>query len=459
LIRFFSRFEGSKVNTELPFRNKISSRWKTLTGTPSDFPLEFRLFHAMCMVVIIALTITIPLNLLIGEPVAAALCFIAALTFAFFFYRSRFRGKMRGSIFITTIICNALFLVNYFYNSGISGPNDIVFALSLFLIIFISPQKQHRYWFSVNVVLLLLMHGIEYYYPKLVPNTYQSRSNRFVDLTIAYLFTVVVMYFTIRYIRRSYDFERLQVEDKRKDIENQHQYILAQNEQLEHINSEKNKLMSIIAHDLRGPLSNIQNYLELVTEYGLDKEEREVVESDLLRVTQSTLNMLSKLLVWSKSQMDGVVVKLSDMNLNEALKNTLEMERIMASKKDIELTYDIDPAINIVADSDMLQLVVRNIVSNAIKFTPANGRVDVSTKRVNNECRISIADNGRGIPYEQQADMFTLKARSTFGTANEKGVGLGLILCKEFTEQQGGRIDFESIPGKGSTFFIFMPLA
>ncbi len=443
------------LTTELPFRDKISSRWKTLIGDPSDFPLEFRLFHAMCMVVIIALIIYIPLNLLIGEPVAAALCFIATLTFAFFFYRSRSRGKMRGGIFI---ICNALFLINYFYNSGISGPNDVVFALSLFLIIFISPQKQHRYWFWVNVVLLLVMHSIEYYYPKLVPNTYKNRSDQFVDAMVVYLVNIIGRCFIIRYIRRGYDFERLQVDDRRKDIENQHQYILAQNEQLEHINSEKNKLMSIIAHDVRGPLSNIQNYLELVGEYELDDEEREMVESDLLRVTQSTLNMLSKLLAWSKSQMDGVVVKLSDLNLNETLKNTLEMERIMAAKKDIELSYDIDPTINIVADSDMLQLVVRNIVSNAIKFTPANGRIDVSTKRVNNECRISIADNGRGIPYEQQADMFTLKARSTFGTANEKGVGLGLILCKEFTEQQGGRIDFESIPGKGSTFLIFMLL-
>lgn len=447
-----------KVNTELPFRDKISARWSNLTGDPSDFPLEFRIFHALCMVVVIALTITIPLNLTVGEPVAAALCLIAAIMFSFFFYRSRFRGEMRGSIFVTAIICNALFLINYFYNSGISGPNDVVFALSLFLIIFISPQKQHKYWFWVNVVLLLVMHGIEFYYPKLVPNTYKSRGDQFVDVTMAYLFTVITMYFTIRFIRRGYDFERLQVEEKRKDIEDQHQYILAQNEQLEHINSEKNKLMSIIAHDLRGPLSNIQNYLELVSEYGLDKDEREVVESDLLRVTQSTLNMLSKLLIWSKSQMDGVVVKLGDLNLYETLKNTLEMERILATKKDINLTYEVDATISIVADSDMLQLVIRNIVSNAIKFTPANGRVDVSTKLINNECRISIADNGRGIPYDQQAEMFTLKARSTFGTANEKGVGLGLILCKEFTEQQGGRIDFESIPGKGSTFYIFMPL-
>ncbi|HTD42192.1 MAG TPA: HAMP domain-containing sensor histidine kinase, partial [Mucilaginibacter sp.] len=297
-----------------------------------------------------------------------------------------------------------------------------------------------------------------YNYPRLVPDKYLTRADGFLDKSSAYIVAVILMYYTVKYIRRNYDYERQQVEEKRKDIESQHQYILAQNEQLEYLNSEKNKLMSIIAHDLRGPLSNIQNYLELVSEYGLDKEEREVVESDLLRVTQSTLNMLSKLLIWSKSQMDGVVVKLSDLNLNETLKNTLEMERIMAMKKEIGLTYEIDPAISVVADSDMLQLVVRNLVSNAIKFTPAGGRVDVSTKCINNECRISIADNGRGIPYEQQADMFSLKARPTFGTANEKGVGLGLILCKEFTDQQGGRIGFESIPGHGSTFFVFMPV-
>ena len=407
---------------------------------------------------IIAMIFTTPINLIISEWVAAWLCVITGFVFGFFFYRSRFRGKTHGSIFITAFICNALFFINYFYNSGISGPNDVVFALALYLIIFVTPQKQHKYWFGVNIVLLLAMHAIEYYYPGLVPFTYLSRSDRFLDVTSAYLVSVCIMYLTIRNVRRSYDFERLQVEEKRKDIEQQHQFILVQNEQLEHINSEKNKLMSIIAHDLRGPLSNIQNYLELVGEYGLDKDEREVVESDLLRVTQSTLNMLSKLLIWSKSQMDGVVVKLSDMNLNETLKNTLEMERIMATKKDIGLTYEVDPAINVVADSDMLQLVVRNIVSNAIKFTPAGGRIDVSTKCINNECRISIADNGRGIPFEQQGDIFTLKARSTFGTSNEKGVGLGLILCKEFTEQQGGRISFESIPGHGSTFYIFMPM-
>lgn len=446
------------MNAQLPFRDKIKALWARLTGDRALFPLEFRIFHSVCLIVIIALLYNVPFNFLIGLPVAAMLSLLAAAIFTLFYYRSRFKGKMRGSVFVCTIITNILFFVNYFYNSGMSGPNDVVFMLSLFLIIFISPQKQHKWWVTCNMTLLLIMHGIEYYYPQWVPYTYQNRTARFFDMTSAYLLSAITMYFTIKYIRRNYDSEKQQAEEKTRAVEDQHQYILVQNEQLEHLNSEKNKLMSIIAHDLRAPLSNIQNYLELVTAYGLDKEEREVVEGDLLKVTQSTLNMLSKLLIWSKSQMDGVVVKLGDMNLNDTLKNTLEMERILALKKDISLTYHIDPSVSVVADNDMLQLVIRNLVSNAIKFTPSNGTINVSTQVIMNECKISIADTGRGIPFDQQGDIFSLKARSTFGTNNEKGVGLGLLLCKEFTEQQGGRIGFDSIPGRGSTFFIYMPV-
>jgi two-component system sensor histidine kinase/response regulator len=450
--------EPSKVSIQIKFRDKINTLWVKLIGDPLIFPLEYRIFHSICLVIIISLAYNVPFNFIIGLPVGASLDLIAAGTFLGFYYRSRYKGKMKGSIFIVSTVGNILCLLSYFYNSGISGPNDIGFVFSLFVIIFVTPAKQQRGWLAFNIVLLLAMHGIEYFYPQLAPYTYHNRLTRFINITSAYLVVAILMYFIIKYIRRNYDYEKQQVEEKKRAIEDQHQYILVQNEQLEHLNSEKNKLMSIIAHDLRGPLSNIQNYLELVSEYGLEKEEREVVEGDLLKVTQNTLNMLSKLLIWSKSQMDGVMVKLSDVNLKDALKSTLELERMLALKKGIIPSFQIDPSIMVVADSDMLQLVIRNLVSNAIKFTPVGGSVDLHTEIVMNECKISITDTGRGIPFEQQKDIFSLKAGSTFGTQNEKGVGLGLLLCKEFTEQQGGRIGFESTPGRGSTFFVYMPV-
>ncbi|MDB5135594.1 MAG: two-component sensor histidine kinase [Mucilaginibacter sp.] len=442
----------------MSFREKVSESWNKLRGKSSAFPLEFRIFHSICIVAILMLAYITPFNFFIGLYVPAMLSLLTLFIFCYFYYISRFKGKMRASIILCSALTYVLFILNYFFNSGISGPTDILMALSTVLVISITPAWQHKIWLSISIALVLTLHLIEYYYPAIVPNTYHTRAYMFVDRTSSYVVAVIMIYYTIKYIRHNYDYEKQQTEEKTLAVKDQHQLILVQNEQLEQINSEKNKLLSIIAHDLRAPLSNIQNYLELVTEYGLDKEERDVVEGDLLNITRNTLNMLSKLLIWSKSQMEGVVVKLCDVNLLSVLKNTLDLERILAIKKEISLTYQVDKAITVVADSDMLQLVVRNLVSNAIKFTPVGGTVSISTQIVINECKLSIRDNGRGIAFDQQADIFSLKAQSTFGTGNEKGVGLGLLLCKEFTELQGGRIGFESIPGKGTHFFVFMPI-
>jgi two-component system sensor histidine kinase/response regulator len=104
----------------------------------------------------------------------------------------------------------------------------------------------------------------------------------------------------------------------------------------------------------------------------------------------------------------------------------------------------------------MLQLVLRNLVGNAIKFTPFGGKIEISAEMTGIECKVTVKDSGIGIAYAQQPGIFSLKAESTFGTNNEKGVGLGLLLCKEFIERQGGRISFESTPGQGSSFFILL---
>ena len=442
----------------MSFRGKVSGLWIKLTGESSAFSLEYRIFHSICFITIIALAYNAPFNFFIGLYIPGIFSLVSFFVFLYLYYRSRFEGKTRSSIVFCAVMANLLGIANYFYNSGLSGPNDLFAIITLFLIICITPNRQHKIWLSVSIATVLALHAIDFLHPEWIPYAYPNRADLFFDNTSACVIVFFLIYFTTKYIRRNYDHERRLAEEKSLAVADQHAHIMMQNAQLEEINSEKNKLLSIIAHDLRAPLSNIQNYLELVTEYGLEKDEREVVETDLLEITRNTLNMLSKLLVWSKSQMEGVVVKLCDVNLHEVLNNTLELERTIALKKGIALTYSIDPSITVVADSDMLQLVMRNLVSNAIKFTQAGGTVDVNIEMVMNECRLSVKDNGRGIAFDQQPDIFSLKARSTFGTSNEKGVGLGLLLCKEFTELQGGRIGFDSVAGKGSTFYIYMPI-
>jgi signal transduction histidine kinase len=380
------------------------------------------------------------------------------LIVGYLYYLSRYKGKTKLSTMLFGAFGSVMLIANYFLNSGINGPTYLLIGLLTLLIISITPANQYKIWIPVNIFIVLSLSVIEYCFPDVIPDSYHDRASRYIDISSAYITTIALMFCTILYIKRSYDWERKSALKKAKTLEDQSLYIIAQNHELERLNSEKNKLMSIIAHDLRSPLSNIQNYLELVTEYGLDTEERKIVEKDLLKTTQSTLHMLSKLLVWSKTQMEGVVVKLTDLNLLDTLKSTLELERSLASKKHITVIYDIDPDIIISADCDMLQLVVRNLVNNAIKFTPPQGTVTVKIQIINTECRLLVCDTGIGMVAEQQRNLFSLNTRSTAGTGDETGVGLGLMLCKEFTELQGGHISFESTPGKGTVFCVSLPV-
>ena len=130
----------------------------------------------------------------------------------------------------------------------------------------------------------------------------------------------------------------------------------------------------------------------------------------------------------------------------------------MPSKKGITFETQFDETVRALIDRDILQLVVRNLINNAIKFTPANGKIHVSLTRTGGVCEIKVGDNGIGIPFEQQDSLFLLKTRTTYGTNNERGIGLGLFLCKEYMHLQNGSIAFKSKPGKGTQFYLRLPL-
>ena len=156
--------------------------------------------------------------------------------------------------------------------------------------------------------------------------------------------------------------------------------------------------------------------------------------------------------------MKGVSVNLVPIKIKDMVDDARNFKMAGAAKKNIKLTYAIDRELEVIADKDMLRIVLRNLVVNAIKFTKPGGEIVIGVKRKNDKAEISIKDNGIGIPAEKQREIFSLKTNSTYGTNEEKGMGLGLMLCKEFVEYQNGTIWFESEEGKGSTFFISLPL-
>lgn len=419
------------------------SFWSELIGRPENFPLESRIFHSISTGLIVLSALYVPYNLYAGLYVGSLSAFLFGLFFSYQYYSSRFLGKPHSNLMFG-IAGIVLFGLNYFTNSGINGSTDLIWPAYLLLIFAISPYRQHIIWLVVYLLGFIVIHTIEFYYPSLVKHPFVAGKGQFIDRITAFPLPVILIYLIIKFIRRSYDIEKKAAEEKTLAVEKS--------------DSEKSKLMSIISHDLRMPLINIQNYLTLLNENGIESKERPALEKALLHSTNNAMEMLSNLLHWSKSQVIGSHVQLAEVNLLDVLLSTLDMEKTHASKKDISLSYTIPPQLVVVADIDMLQLVVRNLLSNALKFTPQGGVITLDAKLVENECKITVSDNGKGISKDKLDKIFSIKSEPSYGTNNEKGVGLGLVLCKEFIERQGGRIGFESNHGIGSSFFIYIPL-
>src|SRR5690606_36889114 len=170
--------------------------------------------------------------------------------------------------------------------------------------------------------------------------------------------------------------------------------------------------------------------------------ERKQVESGLANALHGSQEMLSNMLVWSQSQLSGFRLSFVRNNIQQVLKPVIDVQKIYASQKNISLDAAIDDSLFALIDRDMLQLIIRNLIANAIKFTLPGGDIRVTGTRRGSECELTVADSGIGIDDAQQAELFTLKTRSTYGTNNERGIGLGLFLCHEYAQALKGTLTF-----------------
>jgi len=232
-------------------------------------------------------------------------------------------------------------------------------------------------------------------------------------------------------------------------------------EKLKEHNKTKDKLFSIIAHDLRSPFSSILGYAELL-HGNIDEFDIEQVREFLGFIkssTKNTLNLLDNLLSWSKSQSGKIIFSPQKIVLIPVVKETADMLSDAARIKSISIHHQFNADDAVWADLNMFKVVMRNLLANAIKFTDIGGEIEINAKTLQNQMEITVSDNGVGIGAEVIDKLFQVDFKTTtFGTANEKGSGLGLILCKEFVERHKGRIWVESNLGVGSDFKFTLPL-
>jgi PAS domain S-box-containing protein len=233
--------------------------------------------------------------------------------------------------------------------------------------------------------------------------------------------------------------------------------------QLKNLITTKDKIFSIIAHDLRSPFNGILGFSELLSENMRDFEieESEKYVEIINTSAKNTLILLDNLLNWAKFQTGQIAFNPKKILISKVVKEIIEASNSIAKIKNITINYNQVEDIKVFTDENMLTVVLRNLLSNAIKFTRHGGNITISTilNENENEIEITISDNGIGMKAETLNNLFDSTIKNTsLGTANEKGSGLGLILCKEFIEMQGGKIWAESEEGKGSHFKFTTPV-
>lgn len=434
----------------------MKEAWLYLAGDITEFPLEARIFNSICVLGFAALIVELLFNLLSLKGELLAVTLVILIIHSSFYYLSRFANKFTLAIVWYSIVNNFLFVSTFYFSSGINGPTLLLYTLSFTIIILVAPRKQFYIWIPVNILFVLTSLFLQYMRPELIPAAYSTDSERYVHYFFTYLVVVSFLYLGASSLRSNYENERLIARQRNQAIDEQNQKILEQNKELAHLNSEKNRLFSIVAHDLRAPLDIVQSYLEIINGVDLSTSEKNHIENKLINATKSASEMLSNLLYWAKSQMEGISAEIKVLNLFDTIKNTLDVQKEVAEKKGISFDCAVSSGLNVYADANMLQLVVRNLIQNAIKFTDPGGAVFVSASREEDRVLISVRDSGVGIPLTQQPYLFTTNAKSTAGTDNERGTGLGLVLCKDFAAKMQAELIFNSNEHAGSTFGILL---
>jgi len=244
----------------------------------------------------------------------------------------------------------------------------------------------------------------------------------------------------------------------KRNVAKQTQMLREKTAALERLNATKDKLFSVIAHDLRSPFNSILGLSEILLNDNHDVNESKKLVKHIHSSAKSTLVLTENLLSWAKTQTGQIMFEPEQIKLTEIVEEVVELISTSARLKNISVDYKRLPELNLEADRNMLKSILHNLLSNAIKYTNLNGTISINAKTEENQTKITVSDNGVGMDNETKDNLFYIGSKSTKGTASEEGTGLGLILCKEFVEKHGGKIRVESELGKGSQFCFTMPL-
>lgn len=289
----------------------------------------------------------------------------------------------------------------------------------------------------------------------------QLRQQRWVIILALFGITILLIAgFILLRINQKRKNANLKLIDTNRQLKKLNQTVQDQKEELERLNNIKTKMFAIIAHDLRGPLGSLQSLLYLLREHDLSEKETNELTANLEKNMLENSSMMDNLLGWAQSQMNGLAINKRAFDLRLAVQSVLDQFTLQLETKGINLVTEVPENTMIYADYDLIKLVLRNLIANAIKFTNSGSAIYIKSGKSDNDTyEIAVEDHGIGIPEKDRPKIFSDEHFTSTGTNKEKGSGLGLNLCKEYVEKHGGSIWFITEVGKGSTFYFTIDAA
>lgn len=250
-----------------------------------------------------------------------------------------------------------------------------------------------------------------------------------------------------------------EIQRQKQEIAGQVVLLEKQTTELKELDGVKNKLFSVIAHDLKSPMYALRNLFRNMQQYDLPGDEIKMMIPDVVTDLNYTTGLMENLLQWAKSQMQADSLNRQAINVTELITEVIQLLRLQADAKKVYIENKLDAPVYIYADKDMVNLVLRNLLSNAIKFTPEKGQVFLGANAASSFVEVFVQDTGTGMSEDTLKKINTGNYFTTKGTSNESGTGLGLMLCKEFLARNEGKMFVESEPGRGSVFSFTLPAA
>lgn len=448
------------------FITKINS---LLFGTSIFSPLRHRIFISMVFISIIVTIIGNVINILLGFPVTLiAITFTVTLIFIIIFYGLRKRNKVLidfyyyifwGVVFIATAYL-------WFLNAGIDSNFTILFVMG-YIGLYLTTKPENRLTvliFSLFFITALIL--TDFYFPELIVR-YDSKTQRITDLVIGMIVYLCVIHYLLNTVWQQSNFEQgklkiknIQLDSLSRERKELNDMLEKSVKEMEYANSAKDRFISIIAHDLRSPFQGLLGVSRLLNENfnDLNDDEKRQLIQKLNNLLENQYSFLEELLLWGRLQRSNVNLKIENVNLKEILLSEIShfTQAIDQKKLNVKLLDTTD--VEIKTDRNLISTVFRNILSNAIKFSPIGQKIEIFVNCEGNNCLVSIKDYGVGIAEEDLPRLFRLDTKvSRKGTDGETGSGFGLVLCSEIIMKLNGKISIESKEGVGTTVTIIIP--